>query len=113
MLPTNWKYVPSHSTNLHYESDKYISINPSITDTSNHHEITSNSNNPIISSSFDNVNNDHREHQVSSQDSTHNVTLCLNDLQTTLFIDEDVFHNGKTINNNNNSTNNSNRKSNQ
>ncbi len=94
--PTVWERLPSNSVHLRHQPDRFIPINPLIVDTNNH-ETMSYSNNLINSSPFDNVTN----YQMNNQDSTHHVSLCVNDLRTTLFIDEDTLNNTK-INNNNN-----------
>lgn len=75
--PTVWERLPSNSINHRHQPDRLI---------------------PINSSPFDNVNNDQIDNQTSliQQDSAHHVSLCVNDLRTTLFIDEN------TLNNNNN-----------
>ena len=57
----------------------------------NNYETMSYSNNQITPSSFDNAINS----QIN-KDSTHNVSLCVNDLHTTLFIDENALNNTKT-----------------
>jgi hypothetical protein len=57
------------------------------------------SNNQITSSPFDNVINSQINNPTLLQDSTHHVSLCVNDLHTTLFIDENAMNNTKTSNN--------------
>jgi hypothetical protein len=91
---TVWERLPSNSIHNQHQPDRFIPINPSTTDTNNH-ETMSYSNNLINSSPFDNVIND----PINNQDSTHHVSLCVNDLRTTLFIDEDTLKNTKTMNN--------------
>ena len=55
------------------------------------------SNNLITSSSpFDNVLNYQIDNQGSSSQQGHHVSLCVNDLHTTLFIDEDALNSTKT-----------------
>jgi len=89
---TVWERLPSNSV---HQPEKIIPINSSFADTNNHQTI-SDSNRLINSSPFDNVIN----YPVNtSQDSTHHVSLCVNDLRTTLFIDEDTLNNTKTMNN--------------
>ncbi|CAF1176092.1 unnamed protein product [Rotaria sordida] len=90
----------SNRVHVQYQPDRFIPINSSIADTNNH-ETMSNSNNLITSSPFNNVTNDQINNQISSQDSTHHVSLCVNDLHTTLFIDEDTLKKTKTSINNN------------
>lgn len=63
----------------------------------------SDSNNLITSSAFNNVINDQINNQITSQDLAHHVSLCVNDLHTTLFIDEDTFNTKNITSNNNNS----------
>jgi hypothetical protein len=63
------------------------------------------SNNLITSSPFDNVVDYQINNQTSSQQahkSAHHVSLCVNDLHTTLFIEEDALNSAKTTANNNN-----------
>ncbi|CAF1333463.1 unnamed protein product [Adineta steineri] len=80
-----------------YKSDGFFPIHSSITDTDKH-KTMSYSNNLTTSSPFDNINN-----QSSSPRDANHVSVCVNDLHTTLFIDEDTLNNTKTtINNTNN-----------
>ena len=59
------------------------------------------SNNQITPSPFDNV----VDHQINNQKSGHHVSLCVNDLHTTLFIDEDALNSTKrTANSDNNNS---------
>jgi len=89
IAPTVWERLPTNSVHLRHQPDRFIPINSSIVDTNNQ-------NNLINSSPFDNVPN----YQMKNQDSTHHVSLCVNDLRTTLFIDEDTLNNTKANNNN-------------
>ena len=59
----------------------------------------------ITSSPFDNVADDQINNQTSSKkanESAHHVSLCVNDLHTTLFIDEDALNSTRTTTNSNN-----------
>jgi hypothetical protein len=98
IAPTIWERLPSNSIHLRDQPDRFIPINSSIADTNNH-KTMSDSNNLINLSPFDNVINYQINNQKSSQDLTHHVSLCVNDLRTTLFIDEATLNNTKTINN--------------
>jgi hypothetical protein len=89
---TVWERLPSNHVHSQNQPNSFIlPINLSNTDTNNH-EPMSYSNNRITPSPFDNVINS----QINNQDSTHHVSLCVNDLHTTLFIDEDALNNTKT-----------------
>ena len=90
-----WERLPSNSVQ---QPDRIIPINSTFADTNNDQTI-SYSNNLNNSSPFDNVINYPINNQLSSHDSTHHVSLCVNDLRTTLFIDEDTLNNTKTNNN--------------
>ncbi|CAF2779310.1 unnamed protein product [Rotaria sp. Silwood2] len=106
--PTIWQRLSSNRIHVQHQPDRFIPIHSSMADTNNH-ETMSDSNNLITSSPFNNVINDQINNQISSQDSTHHVSLCVNDLKTTLFIDEDALNNTKTTITNNNNNNNNNR----
>jgi hypothetical protein len=99
IAPTVWEERLPSSNSVHrpYQHDRFIPIHPSIADTNNH-ETTFYSHNQINSSPFDNVINHQINNPTSSQDSAHHVSLCVNDLRTTLFIDEDTLNNTKTMN---------------
>jgi hypothetical protein len=63
------------------------------------------SNNLITPSPFDNAIDYQINNQISSQqahNAAHHVSLCVNDLHTTLFIDEDALNTTKTTTNSNN-----------
>jgi hypothetical protein len=94
ITPTVWERRPSNSI---HQPERIIPINSSFADTNNHQTLF-HLNNLNNSSPFDNVINYPINNQIPSHDSTHHVSLCVNDLRTTLFIDED------TLNNNNNNT---------
>lgn len=85
-----WERLPSND--VHHQHERFIPIRSSFTDTNNR------MNN---SSPFDNVIN----HQINNRtpmtahDSTHDVSLCVNDLRTTVFINEETLHKNKSINN--------------
>ena len=54
------------------------------------------------SSPFDNVINhqiNNRTTTTTALDSTHDVSVCVNDLRTTLFINEETLNSNKSINN--------------
>ena len=88
-----WERLPSNDA--HHQDERFIPINSSsFTDT----------NNRMNSSPFDNVIN----HQINNRtttttttalDSTHDVSVCVNDLRTTLFINEETLNSNKSINN--------------
>ncbi|CAF3391869.1 unnamed protein product [Rotaria sp. Silwood1] len=98
---TIWQRLSSNRIHVQHQPDRFIPIHSSMADTNNH-ETMSDSNNLITSSPFNNVINDQINNQTSSQDSNHHVSVCVNDLKTTLFIDEDALNNTKTTTTNNN-----------
>ena len=105
--PAVWERFQSDPIRLRHEPDIFIPIIPSRVADTNNQETISYSNNLITSSPFDNVSDYQINNQTSSQqvhDSAHHVSVCVNDLHTTLFIDEDAFNSTKaTTNSNNNS----------
>ena len=73
----------------------------------NNQETMSYSNHLITPSPFDNVIDYQINNPTSSQhahDAAHHVSVCVNDLHTTLFIDEDALNSTKTTNNNSSSS---------
>ncbi|CAF1132651.1 unnamed protein product [Adineta steineri] len=107
-----WERLQSEPVRLRHQPDIFIPITPAaaaIVPDTNNQETMSYSNNLITSSPFDNVDDYH--HQINNRTlsqqedkSTHHVSLCVNDLHTTLFIEEDALNNTKSsINSNNNS----------
>lgn len=108
--PAVWERLQSNPIRLRPQPDIFIPINstaPAAAADRNNQETISNSNNLITSSPFDNS----VDHQINNQaaasqpahHSPHHVSVCVNDLHTTLFIDEDALNTTKTtINSNNN-----------
>ncbi|CAF2381007.1 unnamed protein product [Rotaria sp. Silwood2] len=103
-----WERLQSDPMHFQHEPDIFIPIIPAAVTDTNNQETTSYSNNVITSSPFDNIADYQTSNQTSSQpiqESAHHVSLCVNDLHTTLFIDENALNSTKTSmtsNNNNN-----------
>ncbi|CAF0790142.1 unnamed protein product [Rotaria sordida] len=103
--PAVWERLQSDPIRFRHEPDVFIPIIPTAVTDTNIQETTSYSNNIITSSQFDNVGGYQTSNQTSSQpvqESAHHVSLCVNDLHTTLFIDENAFNSTKTLMNSNN-----------
>ena len=83
-----WEPLPHDTID---QSNRFIPINLVATDINNQ------LNN---SSPFDNVSNPQINNQITSQNPTHHVSVCVNELRTTLFIDENTLNSTKTNNNN-------------
>ena len=87
-----WERLPLNDGPHHQQKqqdERFIPIHSSLTDT----------NNRMNSSPFDNVINYQINSRTSAPDSAHDVSLCVNDLRTTLFINEDTLNNSKSMNN--------------
>ncbi|CAF4330312.1 unnamed protein product [Rotaria socialis] len=97
----DWEHLSSNDVHLQHQPNRFNPIAPTMVDASNY-ETVSNSNNLISSSVLNNVINNPINNQISSKDSTHHVSLCVNDLHTTLFIDEDTLNSTKANISNNN-----------
>ncbi|CAF3310005.1 unnamed protein product [Rotaria socialis] len=101
-----WERLQSDPIRFRHQPDIFIPISPAAVDTNNQETTSYSNNNQIPSSPFDNEVDYPANNQVLSQpanESAHHVSLCVNDLHTTLFIDEDALNNTKTsINSNNN-----------
>lgn len=80
----------STDTEIIQQSDRFIPIKQTLnTDT----------NSRINSSPFDNIINDQINNRTSAHESmAHHVSLCVNDLRTTLFIDEETLNTTPTNN---------------
>ncbi|CAF0760352.1 unnamed protein product [Rotaria sp. Silwood1] len=107
--PAVWERLQSDPMRFRHEPDIFIPINPAAVTDTNNQETTFHSNNVITSSPFDNIADYQTSNQTSSQpvqESAHHVSLCVNDLHTTLFIDENALNNTKTSMNSNNNNNN-------
>ena len=100
--PAVWERIQSNPIGLRHQPDIFIPVIPTATVDTNNQGTMSYSNNLISSSPFDNVVDHQINNQKSSQDSAHHVSLCVNDLHTTLFIDEDALNSTKTTMNSNN-----------
>jgi len=104
-LPAVWERLQSNPVRLRHQPDIFIPIIPAAVADTNNQETMSDSNNLITSSPFDNVVDYQINNQKSSpqtHESVHHVSLCVNDLHTTLFIDEDALNSTKTTMNSNN-----------
>jgi hypothetical protein len=102
--PAVWERFQSDPIRLRHQPDIFIPIIPGAEADTNNQEAMSYSNNLITSSPFDNVADYQTNNQTSSQqpnESSHHVSLCVNDLHTTLFIDEDALNSTKTTTNSN------------
>ncbi len=105
--PAVWERLESDPIRLRHQPDIFIPIIPAAVADTNNQETMSYSNNLITSSPFDNVGNYQINNQSSSQqahNSPHHVSVCVNDLHTTLFIDEDALNSTKTTTNSNNNS---------
>jgi hypothetical protein len=103
--PAVWERLQSDPVRLRHQPDIFIPVIPAAVADTNNQETKSYPNNLITSSPFDNVVDHQINNQISSQqahDSVHHVSLCVNDLHTTLFIDQDALNNTKTMTNSNN-----------
>jgi hypothetical protein len=104
--PAVWERLQSDPIRLRHEPDIFIPIIPATTDANNQDNM-SYSNQLIPSMPFNNALDcqiDNNQTSTSlNHDAVHHVSLCVNDLRTTLFIDEDVLNNTKTTTNSNNS----------
>ncbi len=103
--PAVWERLQSNPVRLRHQPDIFIPIIPAAVADTNNQETMSYSNNLITSSPFDNVVDYQINNQTSSQqahESAHHVSVCVNDLHTTLFIDEDALNSTKTTMNSNN-----------
>lgn len=100
--PAVWERIQSHPIRLRHQPDIFIPVNSTTTTDRNNQETISNSNHRISSSPFDNVVDHQINNQTASQQA-HHVSVCVNDLHTTLFIDEGALNNTKTTINSNNS----------
>ena len=101
-----WERVQSRPIRFRHQPDVFIPISQAVEADTNNQETKSCSNNLITSSPpFDSVVDYQINKQTPSeqaQGSPHHVSLCVNDLHTTLFIDEDALNSTKTIINSNN-----------
>lgn len=105
MFPSNiWKRLSSHQVQREHQPDKFVPVSSSITYVNDHNKV-SDAANLICSSPYSNVINDEINNLTSSPDSARHVSLCVNDLHTTLFIDDDALNNTNAAINNNNNTN--------
>lgn len=102
--PAVWERLESDPISFRHEPDIFIPIDPASPDTNNF-ETKNVSNNLITTTAIDKA----VDYQVGNSllakqahDSPHNVSLCVNDLRTTLYIDEDVLNNTKTTLNSSN-----------
>ncbi|UJR35505.1 hypothetical protein I4U23_028259 [Adineta vaga] len=105
--PAVWERLRSEPVRLRHQPDIFIPILPATKADTNNQETLSYKNNLISSTPFDNVADYQINNQTSSQPvdkSTHHVSLCVNDLHTTLFIEEDALNNTKTTTNSHNNT---------
>jgi len=103
--PAVWERLQSNPVRLRHQPDIFIPIIPAAVADTNNQETMSSSNNLITSSPFDNVVDYQINNQTSSQqahESAHHVSVCVNDLHTTFFIDEDALNSTKTTMNSNN-----------
>jgi hypothetical protein len=103
--PAVWERLQSNPVRLRHQPDIFIPIIPAAVADTNNQETMSYSNNLITSPPFDNVLDNQINNPNSSQQrhqSAHHVSLCVNDLHTTLFIDEDALNSTKTTTNSNN-----------
>ena len=106
--PAVWERLQSNPIRLRHQPDIFIPVISTTTAAAkttadrNNQETMSNTNNRISSSPFDNVV-DHQINNQTASHSPHHVSVCVNDLHTTLFIDEGALNSTKTtINSNNN-----------
>lgn len=104
--PAVWERLQADPIRFRHQPDIFIPIVSGAVVDTNTQETVSYANNRMTSSPFDNT----IDYQINDQTSTqqaqnpaHHVSLCVNDLHTTLFIDEDAFNSTKTtVNSNNN-----------
>lgn len=100
--PAVWERLQSDPIRLRHQPDIFIPVLSTTTADRSNQETMSNANNRIRSSPFDNVV-DHQINNPTASHSPHHVSVCVNDLHTTLFIDEGALNSTKTtINSNNN-----------
>jgi hypothetical protein len=99
--PAVWERLHSDPIRLRHQPDIFIPIIPAAVADTNNQETMSYSNKLITSSPFDNVVDYQINNRASSQQA-HHVSVCVNDLHTTLFIDEDALNSTKTTTNSNN-----------
>ncbi|CAF0864550.1 unnamed protein product [Adineta ricciae] len=105
--PAVWEQLRSEPVRLRHQPDIFIPIQAVTEADRNNQETSSYTNNRITTTPFDNVTDYQINNKTSSQlvdKSTHHVSLCVNDLHTTLFIEEDALNNTKTTTNSNNSS---------
>ena len=83
-IPAVWERLESDPVRFRHEPDIFVPIVPSPTDTHNQE---------IVSTDHQ-INNSVSNPQGNN--SSHHVSVCVNDLHTTLYIDEDALNSTKT-----------------
>ena len=105
--PAVWERLQSDSIGFRHEPDIFIPISSSLIPDTNNQNVPSSSEHQITSTQSKDVIdyqiNNQKSLQENRDDSAHHVSLCMNDVRTTLFIEENAFNDAKaTMNSNNN-----------